>query len=854
MTAKAAAPMACGWVLACLLAMWSPAAVAQEAAQESDAPPRQRVTERSPIRTDTTFIFRFRKVPSTLEAGDIKVTLIATQLPIDDREYARIATLEPGEHLRLERSPVMKLRATAPLEIGSARLPTGNVAADYPGTYGLWIQRTEAGWQAVFNDEADAWGTQHDPTFDRATVPLDYVVTDAVGGPLSGRITGTPDDALLAISWGEHHWSVPFRIAGDAAPDQTSRGAESTGPTGSTNWGFHGGDLGATRYSPLDVIDASNVDQLRVLWRWLSPDTPLQDGRRERRTFRHEAIPLAIGDRLFTVTSLSQLAALDAGTGEPIWVHDPESWRAGPPTNLGFIHRGTSYWRDPATGAERLIYATSDNWLIAVDGASGKPIADFGDGGRVDLIAGIPLARRPEPGSYRGNVTVSSPPVIVRDVVVVGSSIADRPTTRAMPRGDIRGYDVRTGRLRWTFHTVPQAREFGNDTWEDGSWQITGNTTVWTMMSGDEELGLVYLPLSTPTSDYYGGHRPGANLFAESLVALEASTGRRRWHFQTVHHGLWDYDLPAAPLLADLEINGEPRQIVAQVSKQGFTYVFDRATGEPVWPIEERPVPASAVPGEQAWPTQPFPTKPPPFERQGSSADQVIDFSPELRAEALEILEQYEHGPLFLPPSVKGTLQLPGSAGGANWGGAAFDPESGVLYVPSFTVPIITTVVKGDPARTELEWVGDRVHGYGLREPFGPRGLPLFKPPYARVTAIDLKAGTILWQVPIGEGPRRQVEEITGDDPGPLGSGTSPVHALVTKTLVLVTKAAGRTEDDPGGLWALEKTSGRQVGFVELDPEPGSSPITYLHGGRQYVVVATGGGGDVQELVGLGLP
>ena len=819
------------------------------AAQEPETEaPRQRVTERSPIRTDTTFIFRFRKVPSTLETGDDEVTLIATQLPIDEREHASIGTLGAGDLLRLQRAPVIKLTTTSPLQLASAVLPTGNVATGYQGVYGIWIRRTDVGWEAVFNDQADAWGTQHDPAFDRAAAPLDYVVTDAVGGPLSGQITGSAEDARLTISWGEHHWSLPFRVAENADRPGRARVAAR-----STNWSHHGGDLGAMRYSPLDQIDAGNFGSLKVAWRWTSPDEELRaaEAYPELRSFRHEGIPLAVGGRLFTVTSLSQLAALDADTGEPIWVHDPGSWRAGPPTNLGFIHRGTSHWRDPSTGAERLVYATSDNWLIAVDAESGKPIADFGDGGRVDLIAGIPLARRPEPGSYRGNVTVSSPPVIVRDVVIVGSSIADRPTTQAMPRGDIRGYDVRTGRLRWTFHTVPQAREDGNDTWLDDSWRYTGNTNVWTLMSGDDELGMVYLPVSTPTSDYYGGHRPGANLFAESVVALEASTGRRRWHFQTVHHGLWDYDLPAAPLLADVEIGGQPRKIVAQVSKQGFTYVFDRATGEPIWPIEERPVPASSVPGEQAWPTQPFPTKPPPFERQGSGPDQVIDFTPELRREALEILETYEHGPLFTPPSLRGTLQLPGSAGGANWGGAAFDPESGVLFVPSFTVPIITTVVKGDPARTELDWVGDRVHGYGLREPFGPRGLPLFKPPYARVTAIDLKAGTILWQVPIGEGPRRQVEELTGEDPGSLGSSSGVLYVLATKSLVVVAKPGGRTDDDPGGLWALDKTSGRQVGFVELDPAPGSSPITYLSGGRQYVVVATGGGRDLQELVGL---
>jgi quinoprotein glucose dehydrogenase len=423
-----------------------------------------------------------------------------------------------------------------------------------------------------------------------------------------------------------------------------------------------------------------------------------------------------------------------------------------------------------------------------------------------------------------------------------------------MPRGDVRGFDVRTGKLAWTFHTVPQGREYGADTWSDESWRRTGNTNVWTLMSGDDELGLAFLPISTPTSDYYGGHRRGANLFAESLVALDATTGERHWHFQMVHHGLWDYDLPAAANVIDVEIGGRKRRVVAQISKQGFTYVLDRVTGEPVWPIEERPVTPSTVPGEEASPTQPFPTRPPAFERQGSTADNVIDWTPELHAEALTILEKYEHGPLFTPPSVRGTLQLPGSAGGGNWGGAAFDPESGVLYVPSMTVEIIASIVKGDPTRTELAWVGDRQFGYGLMEPLGPRGLPLFKPPYARVTAIDLRRGEILWQSPLGEGPRRRVEEITGKDPGPLGSSTGLVHALATRTLVLAAKPSGKTRDDPAGLWAFDKKDGRQVAFIPLDADPGGSLITYVEGGRQYVVVATQRRDGEQELLALTLP
>ena len=558
--------------------------------------------------------------------------------------------------------------------------------------------------------------------------------------------------------------------------------------------------------------------------------------------------------RLYTVTSLSQLAAIDPGTGETLWVFDPESWRAGPPTNLGFIHRGTSQWQDPTTGAVRLVYATSDSWLVAVDAGTGRSIREFGEDGRIDLIAGIHLAKRPEPGQGRGNYTVSSPPLVVGDVIIVGSSIADRPNTLAMPRGDVRGYDVRTGEHLWTFHTVTQPGEFGHETWKDESWRQVGNTNVWTMMSADPDLGLAYLPISTPTSDYYGAHRKGAGLFAESLVAVDVHTGERRWHFQAVHHGLWDYDLPAAPNLVDIEVDGRPIRAVAQISKQGFTYVFDRATGEPVWPIEERSVPASDVPGEEAFPTQPHPTKPPPFERQGSGPEDVIDFTPELRAEALEILADYVSGPLFTPPSERGTLQLPGSAGGANWGGAAFDSATDTLFVGSITVPIVTSVSPGDPERTEFSWVGARAFGYGLREPLGPRGLPLFKPPWARLTAIDLGKGEIRWQAPIGEGPRRRVEALTGRDPGPLGSGTGLVHVLATASLVIAAKGPGTSEDDPGGLWFFDKNDGTLAAFVELEGQVGGSPITYLHEGRQFLAVATSGPSGSQELVALALP
>ena len=300
---------------------------------------------------------------------------------------------------------------------------------------------------------------------------------------------------------------------------------------------------------------------------------------------------------------------------------------------------------------------------------------------------------------------MTSPPVICRDVVVVGSSISDGPQFKEAPRGDVQAFDVRTGKPAWIFHAIPQEGEFGNDTWEDDSWKYTGNANVWTLMSADEELGYVYLPMSTPTNDWYGGHRLGDDLFAECLVCVEAKTGKRVWHFQTVHHGLWDYDLPGAPVLCDIKVDGKPIKAVAQITKTGFTFVFDRATGKPVWPIEERPVPQSTVPGEKTSPTQPFPTKPAPYERQGSTEDNLIDFTPELRAEAKEILDEYDHGPLFTPPTERGTINLPGWAGGANWWGAAFDPDTGLFYVPSITSPITVKLNKPDPERSNLRFV-----------------------------------------------------------------------------------------------------------------------------------------------------
>ena len=465
-----------------------------------------------------------------------------------------------------------------------------------------------------------------------------------------------------------------------------------------------------------------------------------------------------------------------------------------------------------------------------------------------------------------------SAPLVVNDVVIVGSAISDiindeMPARKEMPPGDVRGFDVRTGEQLWIFHTVPQEGEVGNETWltrtdEDrASWEYTGNTNMWAWPSADEELGYVYLPLSTPTNDYYGGFRPGNNLFAESLVCLDARTGERIWHFQAVHHGVWDYDFPAAPNLVDITVDGRDIKAIAIVSKQGFTYVFDRVTGEPVWPIEERSVPAGNVPGEWYSPTQPFPTKPPPFEQQGVTVDDLIDFTPALRREAEEILAGYVSGPLFTPPTLidelpggtRGTIQAPGLVGGADWSGAAIDPESGTLYVPTVRTPVVVGLKRSEHPRSNVAYV---MESLDIAE--GPQGLPLLKPPYGSLVAIDLNAGEILWRVANGDGPRDHPALRDLDLP-PLGQAAR-VSPLVTSTLVFLGEGVDRgmvllPENVGGKLFkAYDKATGAVVAEVELPGGVSGAPISYMANGRQYIVMPIAWSGMTSEWVALALP
>jgi quinoprotein glucose dehydrogenase len=606
----------------------------------------------------------------------------------------------------------------------------------------------------------------------------------------------------------------------------------------SGEWRHYSGTAGSTKYSALGQIDAGNVAALHVAWRWSSPDNVIAAGHSDVVPGSYDDTPLMVDGVLYTITSLGIFAAIDAGSGKTLWQYDPETWKAGRPTNLGFVHRGTAYWTD-GTNA-RILAGTHDAYLLSIDAKTGELDPVFGVSGRVDLTERLAYVQRGR------NYAISSAPIVVRDVVIVGASISDGPMNKEHVRGDVSGYDVRTGRRLWTFRSIPQAGEFGQDTWQGDAGEYTGNTNVWSLMSADEQLGYVYLPFGTPTNDYYGGHRPGDNLFAESLVCLDATTGRRVWHFQGVHHGLWDYDFPAAPVVGDITVEGRRISAVAQVSKQGFLYVLDRRTGEPVWPIEERPVPQSKVPGERTSSTQPFPTRPPAFERQGFSEDDVIEFTPALRQQALAIVRQYDMGPLFTPPSERGTIQLPGNGGGANWSGAAFDPDAEMLFVPSVTSPFLVQLEQPDATRSNLRYR----RGPARLETV--EGLPVVKPPYSRLTAYNLHDGTMAWQIPVGDGPRNHplLKEL---NLGPLGGGRG--YVLATRTLLFLairgTQRGDLTPADPPTLQALDKQTGTAVWKTELDHSP-SSPMTYLHGGRQYIAMASGSGSEA-EIVAFAL-
>jgi quinoprotein glucose dehydrogenase len=620
-------------------------------------------------------------------------------------------------------------------------------------------------------------------------------------------------------------------------------------------WPAYAGTYAAARYSPLAQIDRGNAKDLHVVWRWKSPDQAVKDSDPKVGPSRaNESTPLMVGGTLYTSTSLSQVAAIDATTGETKWVFDPKVYEngLGIPANDGWLHRGVAYWR--SGDDERIVMLTAFAQMFALDAKTGKPIQSFGTGGRVDLSQGL---RRPVDPDY---YTMSSPPVIVRGVIVVGSSVMDWWGHRPSPPGDVRGFDVSTGRLLWTFHTVPQDGEPGVETWQNDSWKEAGNANVWAPMSVDEELGYVYLPVSTPTNDYYGGHRLGDGLYGDSLVCLDAATGKKVWHYQLLHHGLWDYDTPAAPNLIDITVDGTLIKAVAQVTKQAFVYVFDRVTGRPVWPIEEQPVPASGVPGESASKTQPFPTKPAPIDMQGLRDEDLIDLTPEIHKEAMDIVASYDHGPLFTPPSLRGTILVPGIGGGGNWSGAAVDPETGMLYVGTYRVPFVISVRKPRLGESSYDFVGE------FRYLPGPRGLPLLKPPFGSLVAIDMNSGEHRWRIPVGRGELIPAIRQLGITKrlGFLGRS----WALVTKTVLIVVQSGyfSTPRLQPGGtrriadlnnfdphLWVYDKTSGEMLAEIPLPANAAGAPITYIAGGKQYIAFPVGGGPLLEELIAVAL-
>jgi quinoprotein glucose dehydrogenase len=637
-------------------------------------------------------------------------------------------------------------------------------------------------------------------------------------------------------------------------------------------WPTYGGDLGHTRYAPLEQITSANFNSLEVVWRFKT------DNLGPRPEFNFQSTPLMVRGRLYTTGGTRRaVAALDAATGELLWVHGEDEGARGAAAPRQLSGRGLAYWSDGKQ--ERILYVTPGYRLVALDAATGQRIPAFGTNGIVDLKSNfdgqqLDLENAP--------VGLHSTPIVAGNIVLVGAAFETgaNPRSRRNVRGAVRCFDVRSGTLLWTFRTVPQPGEVGNETWENDSWAYSGNTGVWAQISVDEQLGLAYLPVELPTHDYYGGARPGNTLFGESLVAVDLRTGQRKWHFQLVHHGIWDMDIPCAPILADITVNGRPIKAVAQPSKQAFLYVLDRATGEPIWPIEERPVPQGDVPGEKYSPTQPFPTRPPAYDRQGLAIDDLIDFTPALRAEAVKAIEKYRIGPVFTPPVVSSadgpiaTLAMGAQGAATNWPGGSYDPETHVLYVQSQSQVATLGLVPPPPgAAPDVRYhqgtalTGARRSGGsgsagapagGAVTALEVQGLPLIKPPYGRISAIDLDAGTILWQVPHGETPER-----IRDHPAlkglqiPRTGRPGNVGTLVTKTLLVAGEPGfGPTPSGQRGsmLRAYDKRTGSEAGAVYMPAPQTGSPMTYMLNGRQYLIVAVSGGSYSGELLAFALP
>ncbi|MBV8847130.1 MAG: PQQ-binding-like beta-propeller repeat protein [Bryobacterales bacterium] len=628
------------------------------------------------------------------------------------------------------------------------------------------------------------------------------------------------------------------------------------GQTGAKNgeWPAYGADLGNTHYSPLDQIDASNFSKLEVAWRFKT------DNFGPRPETNLEATPLMVKGVVYTTAGTRRAAvAIDAATGEVLWMHSEDEGSRGANAPRQLSGRGLAYWTDGRE--ERILYVTPGYRLIALNARNGRPIPGFGKAGVVDLK----LDDDQEIDLETGEVGLHATPVVAGDTVIVGAAhrASGSPKVKHNVTGYVRGFDVRTGKRNWIFHTIPRIGEFGHDTWEKDSAENTGNAGVWGQISVDQDLGLAYLPVELPTGDIYGGHRPGNGLFGESIVAVDLKTGQRRWHYQLVHHGIWDFDIPCAPMLIDINLNGRVVKAVAQPTKQGVLYTFNRLTGQPIWPIEERPVPKGDVPGEWYSPTQPIPTKPPPYGRAAiPSIDDLIDFTPELRAEALKIVSKYQIGPIFTPIVVskpEGPFGTILTTGVTNWPGGSYDPETHMLYVHASTGMISNGLVPGDPSKTEFAWVSGNAAPTGTAPPLRVEGLPLVKPPYASIVAIDMNKGEIRWSIPNAETPDnvRNHPALKGLNIARTGRQSNTIGILVTKTLMIAGEPGTFTLPDGrqgAMLRAYDKKTGQERGAVFMPAGQTGTPMTYQRNGRQYIVLAIGGQNFPGELIAFRLP
>jgi len=699
---------------------------------------------------------------------------------------------------------------------------------------------------------------------------------------------------VAGLTWVAPHVGAQTFV-GTPVPQQFS--AQGQPSTKNGEWPTNGADLKFTRYSPLDQINAANFDKLEVAWRFKT------DAFGPYPEYKLEGTPLMVKGVLYTTAGTRRsVVALDAKTGELIWSHSLREGERAANAARQLSGRGVSYWTD-GRGDERIIYVTTGFRLVELNAKTGAVITSFATDGILDLKVGVTKGNDEQIDLEAGEIGIHAAPTVVGDVVIVGSSMREGATvpTHNNTKGLVRAFDVKTGKQLWRFNTIPRPGEFGNETWEDGSWATNGNTGVWAHMTVDEELGLVYIPVETPSSDYYGGHRPGSNLFAESLVAVDLKTGVRKWHYQFVHHPIWNWDMTSAPILADINVNGRAIKAVTMATKQGWLYVFDRATGQPVWPIEEKPVPQSDVPGEKLSATQPHPPEALRYARNFLKVpDDLIDFTPQLRAEAIEALKRYKVVPSPFAPGVLGDVNgirgaiVSGTA--TNWPGFGYDPELHIAFMPTGNIVGARTLVAPPGEFSDIRYVSG-IAGQQFREVLGPgdccavgnpmteqraraarnpgqgappaafpggvplvQGLPIVKPPYGMLSAIDLDKGEVKWQTAHGDTP-----DVVRNNPALRGlnipktgqAQTSGVGLVVTKTLVIMgDPIATTTPEHPRGamLRAYDKVTGQQVG-AQLMPAPQSgNPMTYMVDGKQYIVVAISGGSYSGEYVAYRLP